>query len=163
MALLAQKKSGEARFTEQRFVSGLEQPLVSSGTLSFVAPDQLVRRTTSPRAEAMLVDGNRVTLERGGRVMRTRLDTIPEVAGMVAALRGTLTGNAGALREYFEPSVDGSAARWTLTLLPIDERLQGVLRSLRFEGQRAEVRVVEVLLADGDRSRMSIEPLPAKP
>lgn len=164
MALLAQRKSGEARFTEQRFVAGLEQPLVATGTLSFTAPDQLSRRTTSPKAEAMLVDGNRLTLERGGRVHRMRLDTMPEIAGMVAAMRGTLTGNVAALREFFDPSVDGSAARWTLTLTPTDERLQGVLRSLRLEGQRAELRVVEVLLADGDRSRMTIETLPpAKP
>jgi hypothetical protein len=40
MTLLAKQKSGEARFTEQRFVHGLEGPLDASGTLSFDAPDK---------------------------------------------------------------------------------------------------------------------------
>ena len=37
MTLLAKQKSGEARFTEQRFVHGLEGPLDASGTLNFDA------------------------------------------------------------------------------------------------------------------------------
>ena len=38
MALLAQRKSGEARFTEERTVTGFDSPLRASGTLSFTAP-----------------------------------------------------------------------------------------------------------------------------
>ena len=49
MGLLARQKNGEARFTEQRFVRGIEGPLDASGTLSFQAPDRLTRRTLTPR------------------------------------------------------------------------------------------------------------------
>ncbi len=49
MGLLGRQKSGEARFTEQRFVRGLEGPVEAAGTLSFAAPDRLTRQTTSPR------------------------------------------------------------------------------------------------------------------
>ena len=53
MALLAKKRSGEASFVEQRFVKGLDQPLRSSGTLSFSAPDRFTRSTLEPRAESV--------------------------------------------------------------------------------------------------------------
>ena len=56
MGLLGQQKNGEARFTEQRYVRGIDGPLASSGTLSFVPPDKLVRRTLSPRPESMSVE-----------------------------------------------------------------------------------------------------------
>ena len=159
MSVLAQRPSGAAKFSEQRFVSGLDRPLRSSGTISFKAPDRLARHTTAPRAESFVVEGNQVTLERGGRTRQVSLSTVPELGAMVAAIRGTLTGNAAALRQYFQPEVSGSAALWTLTLLPTDERLQGVVRQLRLSGRQADLASVEVQLADGDRSVMNIEAL----
>ena len=66
-AQLAMRKGGEARFTEERFVSGFDSPLRASGTLSFTAPGRFARLTTEPRAESMVVDGNSLVLTRGGR------------------------------------------------------------------------------------------------
>ena len=80
---------------------------------------------------------------------------------MVAAMRGTLSGDARALQQHFKVSVEGSPAQWLLQLVPLDHRLLGVVRRVRIEGQRSEVRSVEVALADGDRSVMSIEPVAA--
>lgn len=161
MGTLAQRRAGEARFSEERFVSVLDQTLHYTGTLSFAAPDRLARHTLTPRPESFVVEGNQLTLQRGERVRRVALDSVPELAAMVAAMRGTLSGDASALRRHFEPTVQGSAARWTLTLVPLDAYLQGVVRLLRIDGLRADVRVVELQLADGDRSVMTIEPIAA--
>jgi len=162
MATLAERRSGEAHFAEERFVSGLDQTLRYTGTLSFSAPDRLERQTLTPRRESFLVDGNQLTLQRGERVRHLTLDSVPELAAMVTALRGTLSGDGSALRRYFKASVDGRAARWTLTLVPLDTRLLGVVRQVRIDGMQADVRVVELQLADGDRSVTTIEPAPPK-
>jgi len=159
MATLAQRRSGEARFAEQRFVSGLDQTLNYTGTMSFSAPDRLERQTLTPRRESFIVEGNQLTLQRGERVRRLALDSVPELAAMVAAMRGTLSGDGSELRRYFKATVDGGAARWTLTLVPLDFRLLGVVRQLRIDGMHADVRLVELQLADGDRSVMTIEPV----
>jgi hypothetical protein len=106
-----------------------------------------------------VVEGNQLTLQRGERVRRVALDSVPELAAMVEAMRGTLSGDASALQRYFKPTVEGRASRWTLTLVPLDNRLLGVVRQLRIDGYQAEVRVVELQLADGDRSVMTIEPV----
>ncbi len=161
MSLLAQRRQGEATFTEERFVSGFEQPLRSSGTLSFRAPDTYARRTLQPRSEAMIVDGQQVTLERGGRVRRIGLDDIPEMAAIVNAVRGTLIGDGAVLRRYFEPTVSGSAANWSLLLKPLDPSLLEAVRQLRIDGTRGEVHRIEIALPDGDRSVMQIEPASA--
>lgn len=157
MAQLAQRTSGEVRFTEQRFVSGLDQPLRASGTLSFQAPDRLARHTLLPRAESFVVEGKRITLERGGRTRQTSIDTLPELAAMVAAMRSTLTGDLATLRQHFQTRVAGSPAQWSLTLVPMDERVATTVRELRIDGRHGDLRQIEIHLTDGDRSVMSID------
>jgi len=158
MGLLARQKSGEARFTEQRFVHGLEGPLDASGTLSFDAPDKLVRRTLSPRIETMAVEGNTLTLSRGGRTRTLALDSMPELLGLVEAMRGTLSGDGATLQRYFKSAVSGSSAKWTLDLVPIDSRLAAQVRSIRISGRASDVVGLEMEFVGGDRSAMSISP-----
>lgn len=162
-AQLAMRKGGEARFTEERFVSGFDSPLRASGTLSFTAPGRFARITTEPRAESMVVDGNRLVLTRGGRSRQMALDAVPEVAALIEAVRGTLTGNASTLDKHFQIKVEGSAAQWTLTLVPRDYRLGTQVREVKISGLASDVRSVELWLAGGDRSLMLIEPLVAAP
>lgn len=161
MTLLAQKRSGEARFTEQREVKGLEAPLASSGTLSFAAPDRFTRKTLTPRPESMVVEGNIVTLTRNGRSRSLALDASPEMEAIVEAVRGTLTGNATSLQQHFKLAVAGTPEQWTLELKPATPRLAVMLDSVRIAGKRSELRTVEMRMADGDRSVMTIEPVAA--
>ena len=158
MGLLAQKKSGEARFTEQRFVRGLDGPISAAGTLSFQAPDKLTRETTLPRPESMAVDGNQLTLSRGGRTRTLTLDSMPEMLGMVEAMRGTLSGDAGTLQRYFKSKLGGSREGWTLDLAPTDERLAAQVDGVRLTGRAGEVLGVEMTFRGGDRSVMTIVP-----
>ena len=66
---------------------------------------------------------------------RLALDSVPELAAMVDAMRGTLSGDGTALQRYFSPGRRARAARWTLTLVPLDYRLLGVVRQLRIDGR----------------------------
>lgn len=158
MGLLARQKSGDATFTEQRFVRGLDGPLNASGELSFTAPDRLVRRTLTPRPESMSVEGNTLTLSRGGRTRTVTLDSMPELLGMVEAMRGTLTGNSQNLERYFRSTLTGSTNNWALELKPIDERLAAQVRSMRLTGRDGEVLGIEMEFIGGDRSVMNITP-----
>ena len=160
-ALLAQRKGGEARFEETRLVSGIDGPLFSSGTLSFTAPDAFARHTLRPREESMAVQGNVMTLKRGGRSRQMTLDAVPELSTLVEAMRGTLTGDAVTLQKHFTTAVAGSAQGWKLTLVPRDRALAAQVREVAIEGQRGDMRVVSLWLAGGDSSRMTIEPIEA--
>lgn len=163
MALLAGKPRGEARFTEQRYVTGLDAPLASRGRLAFEAPDRLSREVTEPRRESFVVDGNDVTLARGGRSRSVTLDSVPELAAVVEALRGTLTGNAAALQKHFRTRVEGTPEAWTLALVPIELGLTTQVRSVTLTGRGGEVLGIEMEYAGGDRSVTSIEPMRAAP
>ncbi|MBU1358492.1 MAG: outer membrane lipoprotein carrier protein LolA [Gammaproteobacteria bacterium] len=159
MRLLAQQKSGEARFTEQRFVRGLEGPLQASGVLDFSPPDRMTRRTLSPRPETMSVDGNTLTLTRSGRTRTMTLDSVPELLGLVESMRSTLSGDSRTLSRYFRMKVSGSADDWSLDLTPIEDRLAAQVRSVRMSGRKGEVLGVDMEFVGGDRSSMTISPV----
>ncbi|MDE2607520.1 MAG: outer membrane lipoprotein carrier protein LolA [Burkholderiales bacterium] len=159
MQQLAQVRSGQAVFVEDRRVQQLDQTLRSSGRLSFTAPDTFVRETLKPSHERMAVVGNQLTMSRGDRTRTALLDSVPEAAVVVEAIRGTLTGNRDTLERYFDATVQGSAEQWQLDLVPREPRLRGQVSHLRITGRRSQVREVRITLADGDSSVMRIEPV----
>jgi outer membrane lipoprotein-sorting protein len=163
MQTLAQVRAGEASFTEKRSVAILERTLESSGRMSFEAPDTFVRETLKPRREKIAIVGNTVTMSLGTRSRSVPLDSVPEAAVIMEAVRGTLTGNREAIERNFTASVGGTAQRWSLELKPREPRLRELVIAVRLRGEKASVREVSVAMADGDRSVMTLEPLVATP
>jgi len=159
--LLASKRSGEATFVEKREVSVLDRTLMTSGRLSFEAPDTFVRENLKPQRERVAVVGNMVTMSRGDRSRTVALDSVPEASVIIEAIRGTLTGNRDALRKLFETRVGGDAKAWTLDLVPRDVKLRAQVSTIRVSGRQSQVREVLITLPDGDKTTMTIEPTSA--
>ena len=157
MELLSHNKSSEARFVERKFIALLDQPVESSGELSYVAPDRLEKRTLKPKPESMVLEGGVLTLERSGRKRSLPLADYPEIGAFVDSIRGTLAGDHEALQRAYGLSLEGDAARWTLILTPSEPRMAQIVQKIRIGGSRGEVSSVEILQADGDRSLMSIQ------
>ncbi|MBV8679509.1 MAG: outer membrane lipoprotein carrier protein LolA [Aquitalea sp.] len=157
MQLLGQKKSGTATFVEKKYIAMLKQPLESSGELAFTAPDRLEKRTLKPKPEAVVLEGNKLTLERNdGRKMSVNLADRPEVSAFVESIRATLSGDRSALERYYTPALSGGSEQWLLSLAPIQPRMQKVISQIRIAGARNQVKAIEFLQADGDRSEMTI-------
>lgn len=159
MGELGKHRNRQARFVEKRFVKKLEQPLVSEGTLSFVAPDHFERITLTPPTESIVIDGNQLLLKRGGRSRRLTLDASPESTAIIQAIRGTLSGDAPSLRNAFATQLEGTPEQWTLTLKPTEAQVAAHIARIDIGGRHDQIRRVEVQLANGDRSVMDIIPL----
>lgn len=157
---LARTREARASFVESKTVRVLERPLVSSGELSFSAPDRLEKRTLRPRPELMRLQGDQLTLERAGRRMVLDLRSVPEVAAFVQSIRGTLAGDRRALEGVYRLQLEGSEASWVLTLVPADPALRALVERIRIAGRRADLSVVEIRQANGDSSLMSVQRLP---
>lgn len=159
MDTLAQNKSGRASFVETKHISLLDKPIESSGELLFTAPDRLEKRTLKPKAESMVVYGDELLVERGRQKYQLRLQAYPELAAFIDSIRGTLAGDRKALERNYRLSLEGTAERWTLQLLPVDEKMLAVIKSIRIAGVRDQVRSIDIAQADGDSSLMAIEKL----
>ena len=153
---LAKQKPSHATFVEKKYLSLLDKPVESRGELSFTPPGRLEKRTTSPAAERVLVDGDRITLERGGKRYTMGLRDQPGVAVLVESIRATLAGNLDELTRTYSASVSGEAARWKLTLHPLDPAVSTLVDRIDIGGEEARVRTVEIFQKDGDRSVMTL-------
>jgi outer membrane lipoprotein-sorting protein len=157
METLAQAKSGRATFVETKRIAMLDKPVESSGELLFTAPDRLEKRTLKPKPESMVVNGGEMLVERGSRKYQVQLQAYPQLAAFIDSIRGTLAGDRKALERSYQLSLDGTAESWSLQLLPLDKKMQEVVKRIRIAGARDQVKSVEIVQADGDSSLMVIE------
>ena len=159
MQLLRAHPPGRATFHETKRVSVLDRPLESSGELVFTPPDRLEKRVTSPGAERIVADRERLVLERGGRKQVLELRDHPEVAVLIESIRGTLAGDRDALDRLYTLDLAGDERAWRLVLKPRDPELGRLVERVEIDGSGARVERVAVDQADGDRSLMQIAPV----
>ena len=161
MQSLAQTRSGTANFTERQTSPVLSAPLIDSGTLSFTAPDYLRKTTIAPAYETFILDHDQVTLTGGSGTHVFQINQDPRIAGMVEAIRSTLTGNLATLQQYYTVTLSGNAASWQLHLSPKGDALTRFLRVITISGSANHITIIDTASADGSDSRMSITPADA--
>ena len=157
MQALARNKVSRATFVEKKYLAMLDAPVTSSGELLFTAPDRLERRTLKPRPESVVLEGGTMTMVRGERRMVLKLQDYPAIGALTESVRGTLAGDRRALEQHYTLQLEGSEARWALLLRPREARIRGFVLEIRMEGERGEVRSVEIEQSDKDRSVMTIQ------
>lgn len=158
MGMLAMRQHGRVEFIEQHFLSVLSHPIESSGELRYDAPDRLEKRTLKPRAAALLLTGEMLTVERAGHRRVMDLHAYPQVLPFVESIRATLAGDRKALERLFRLDFAGSVSRWTLTLVPLESKIKQSVSQIRIDGAADQLLKVEIRQPDGDRSLMTLRP-----
>ena len=156
---LGKGKPRRAQFQEKKTIALLDKPVESSGEISFTPPARLEKRTVKPRAERIVITGDLATIERGTSTHTVRLSQQPGIAALIDSIRSTLAGDLNALTKNYSAAVSGDAARWRLTLRPLDPALSNIVEHVEISGSQGIVRTVEIFQADGDRSVMTLTPL----
>ena len=148
---------GRATFEETRTVQVMRTPLEISGELVYRAPDYLRKTVFLPVFEEMEVVGKRLYLTDGESRRRFHVDQHPALAAVVAAIRGTLSGELSAIEVYFQHFFSGTQASWRLDLTPHSVEVAEHLEKLRIEGEGRQVLKVETRYANGDVSLMRMQ------
>ncbi len=158
MQRLSQVRRSTAYFSERKQLGMLSEPLDSSGTLAYVAPDKLQKNTLLPKPERVTVDGDKITIEQSGEpASRTlSLSDNPELGAFVESIRATLAGDLPALQRHYNVRLEGSLDAWQMTLEPKERRLRELVKSIRIAGRDDAIRAIDSEEADGDRSEMTI-------
>ena len=162
MSDLAKHKGGRAKFVEKKFIAVLDKPVVSTGEMTYLPPDRLEKRTLTPKVETLLLDKDLLSIERGQQKLSINLANQPDALAFVDSIRGTLSGNRAALEKNYALYLAGSSDKWVLTLLPSDQKIAALLLRITVSGNKGQVRSIEYLQADGDRSLLAIEPIEGK-
>jgi outer membrane lipoprotein-sorting protein len=156
MGALAQRKHGHVTFVEKKYIALLDRPVESSGELLYDAPDRLEKKTLQPKPESLVLEGGRVSAQRGRRLYVLDLKQYPQVVPFIESIRATLAGDRASLEQVFKVDFTGSFEHWTLGLVPRDRKLAGTVKEIHIEGEKDLIHTVEIREADGDRSLLTI-------
>jgi len=159
MQELAQVKTAKGSFVERKHLSILNAPLEFSGTLVYVAPDRLEKRTLKPRPETMVLEGDVLTIDDGER-KRPRslaLQDYPVVRAFIESIRSTLAGDLPTLARFYKVELEGGERRWRLTLKPVDPKMREVVSEIRIGGESRWVSSIEIIEPGGNHSLMTVK------
>ena len=159
MADLARHKGGRAKFVEKKYIALLDKPVVATGEMTYTAPDRLEKLTLTPKPERLLLERDQLSIERDKRKLTINLAAQPEALAFVDSIRGTLSGDRSALERNYALHLAGTTDKWVLTLLPSDQKIAALVLRITVSGSGSQVRQIEYLQADGDRSVLSIDPV----
>jgi outer membrane lipoprotein-sorting protein len=158
MQRLSTVRTAGGKFTERKYLSILNEPLILEGTVHYRAPDYLKKEYDDPDSESYEVRGDNLTIEfPDGRRRDLSIDEHPVLRAFVESYRGTLAGDLETLRRHFELELGGHMDAWQLRLTPRTPELVERLRAVVMRGREGTVTSVETLEASGDRSVMTLE------
>jgi hypothetical protein len=157
LARMARPAPDTTSFVEVRFSSLLETPIVVAGRLEHRQDGSLVRRVDSPYREVTELRGENVSVEReGSKPRHFSLDRAPELRGMLASFAALLQGDRQMLERYFVVALQGTDARWGITLSPRDAKLKRRLSRITVDGRDDRPRCFTLEEPDADASLMAI-------
>jgi hypothetical protein len=157
---LARPAPQTTTFVEVRYSKLLDEPLTVTGELDYRGADQLARRVETPFRETTTIAGESVTLARDGeRERRFSLKRAPELRGVLTSFGALLSGDAAALRRFFEVALTGDDGAWTLTLTPRDAKMRKRVAQVVVDGADTQPRCFTVREGDGDESVMLVDAL----
>ena len=153
---IAMSNAGVARFAERKFIAALDTPVDTTGELVFIKPARLEKRTLKPRSETLILDGDDMIVDRNGSRRTFSLKQLPQAVALVESLRATLAGDRQTLERVFNSKLEGTAAQWSLLLVPKSAQMGDVLKDVRISGERGQLNLIELEQTNGDRSVMRI-------
>ena len=155
---LAKNRQEEARFEETAFSNLLTQPLKTQGTLHFIPPAGLEKHITAPYDERYVVEGDRVIFESKTKATKktVSLHDYPVLRAFIEAFRSTLANDLITLKRFYRVELQGAPRSWVLILHPLDRPVQELVEVIRLSGELGQLRSIEILTAEGNRSVMVI-------
>ena len=155
---LGQVRSASGRFVERQTIHVLNAPLMTSGTLTYVAPDYLRKMTLSPVPEDFVLDHGQAEIAGGPQHQSHSfsLDEAPQIAGLVEGIRATLAGDLPVLDRYYTVRLTGTEAGWQLFLQPKNVQLTRLIKWMLIRGSETRITAIDTASRNGDHSEMSI-------
>lgn len=155
---MSQVKKSRATFAERKYLSIMDIPLSSSGTLEYIAPDRLVKHTLRPKPEKLTLNKDKLVIQSGGagEARTLSLQEFPSVWAFVESIRSTLAGDAETLNRFYKVSLKGHQKQWQLTLRPTDPQTKNMVNEILIMGSMDQINTIEIHELGGDYSVMSI-------
>lgn len=158
MAALSNIRFSESRYTEEKHYDMMDIPMIQQGVLRYESPERLAwDRGVGGKARYEILDDQMVASRNGKVVQTISLESMPAMRAFIESFRATLAGNEARLRKYYEVEFSGVLENWQLQLKPRDRDMRRFIDSILIQGQKDQLRLIEIHEINGDWSRMELE------
>lgn len=124
-----------AKFRDEKHLAMLDAPLVSEGTIHFAPPQRLARRTETPIASVLVIDGNKLSFGDAQGRESMDLGTNPVARLFVDSFIKLLEGDRQGLEKMFRVELSGRAGGgWQMRLVPRISPMDKVIKELVIVG-----------------------------
>ncbi len=145
-----------AKFKEEKYDNFLEIPLISTGQVSFTAPDYLNKTINKPSLQSFILDGDKITISIRGKESKTySVDQRPEIRAFTESFRSTLSGDRETLEKYYDVRLTGHFNQWELQLKPIKKDMSKFIKTILFTGHQNQILQITTHYRNGNYSVMS--------
>ena len=150
--LFSQQRQSTVDFKEEKHTSFLEQPIISSGQLQFIAPDQLFKFILKPEKISHKITADELEIKNKNKTHTINLNDHPEFSVILRSIISVLSGDHAALKKDFKINFDGNLTSWNLLLLPHDSFIADHVESIKFLGNNNKLTEIIVTEPNQDRS-----------
>lgn len=159
LACFARMPGLEATYTEEKKLALLALPLKSKGRILFLPPGHLFRAVEAPEPATLRITPDELRTEDRDGKQSIDLRRSDNLRVFITALVQVFAGDEAALQKAFTVTyapVADSKNGWTLELLPKEQSLQRMMKSLQLRGVGETVTAILVVDPNGDRTTTTI-------
>ena len=148
----------QARFTQTKHMSLLQQPLVATGRFSFKRPDRVRWQIEQPDPATVIINGGRLVIPGLPENERRALETMP-VATALGQFSALFAGDLSAVRDSFDATAEQGDVGIAVRLVPRQQGAQGMFTriDLTFAAPDLTLRMIRLENRLGDRVEVVLE------
>lgn len=152
LQLFSQEKQSTVDFKEIKHVSFLDEAIITSGHLKFIAPNKLQKFVLQPNKVSHKIEAGELEINNGDETHIINLDDHPEFSIILRATIGVLAGDHAILKQKFKIAFKHKKAGWTLLLSPLDSYVLGYVESIKMMGRKNQIFEIVVTEPNHDQT-----------
>ncbi len=159
MKALSAIRFSESKYTEEKHYEMMDFPMIQQGVLRYESPESLAWERGDNGQGHYEIHENQLITRRHDKVETISLESMPALRAFIESFRATLAGNERRLRQYYVVSFSGVVESWKLQLQPRDRTMRRFIDQIIIQGEKDQLRLIEIHEINGDWSRMKLEPV----
>lgn len=148
-------------FREERHNSMLQDPLVLSGYMEYLAPGRMKKVIETPFREILTISENAIKIERDGQVQSLSLRRSRSLRTLLGGIEAVIAGDENRLMETFELELQESPDGWSIHFTPRSKRIARNLESMTVHGSSDVIDRIHISLAGGEWHKIELQQDPS--
>ena len=161
-ACLIQQNNSSGEFTQKKFITILDTPIVTSGHFKSDENASFTWHQTSPIDVRYILDNNQLyrVNQQGSQEALTLSGKQIEFTLINTLIKATL-GEFDVISNQFSIQVKNNQCNWSLTLKPLDKNISSMIENIIISGNQS-IKQLNIHEVSGDRTEILLTQAPGK-